>query len=157
MARREVLPGAFALPCPHYSVPVSAHVFSHRLDVRFRDCDAMGHVNNAVYFTYMEQARFKHWRALWRFGEDRFPDPGIILARAECDYRSPARVGEALEVRLALAAVGRTSFTYEYEIVSADDGRVIANARSVQVAYDYARQQPVPVPDAWRELLARRL
>jgi acyl-CoA thioester hydrolase len=134
---------------------VSDYVFAHRLDARFRDCDAMGHVNNAVYFTYMEQARFKHWRALWRFGEDRFPDPGIILARAECDYRSPARAGEQLEVRLAIAAIGRTSFTYDYEIVSVEDQRVIANARSVQVAYDYARQRPVPVPGEWREMLAQ--
>lgn len=117
----------------------------------------MGHVNNAVYFTYMEQARFKHWRALWRFGEDRFPDPGIILARAECDYRSPARVGEQLEVRLALAGVGRTSFAYEYEIVSVEDARVIAIAKTVQVAYDYVQGRPVPVPDAWRELLAKGL
>jgi acyl-CoA thioester hydrolase len=136
---------------------VPDHVFSHRLDVRFRDCDAMGHVNNAVYFTYMEQARFKHWRALWRFGEDRFPDPGVILARAECDYRSPARVGERLEIRLALASLGRTSFTYDYEIVSADDQRLVAAARTVQVAYDYSAGRPVAVPDAWREMLARRL
>ncbi|HSL23477.1 MAG TPA: thioesterase family protein [Vicinamibacterales bacterium] len=136
---------------------MSEHVFSHRLDVRFRDCDALGHVNNAVYFTYMEQARFKHWRTLWGFGEDRFPDPGIILARAECDFRSPARVGEQLEVRLLLAGIGRTSFTYEYEIASAEDGRTIANARSVQVVYNYASSTPVPVPDLWRQLLARKL
>ena len=37
-------------------------IFTHRLEVRFRDCDPMGHVNNAVYLTYLEQARFAHWR-----------------------------------------------------------------------------------------------
>lgn len=129
-------------------------VFSHRLDVRFRDCDALGHVNNAVYLTYLEQARFKHWRLLWGFGEDRFPDPGVILARVECDFRAPARAGEELEVRIALAGIGRTSFTYDYEIVSLADGRLIATARTVQVAYDYSQSKPVPVPDRWRELLA---
>ena len=129
-------------------------VFVHRLDVRFRDCDALGHVNNAVYFTYMEQARFHHWRGLWNFGEDGFSDPGVILARIECDFRSPARPGEQLEVRLSLAGIGRTSFTYEYEIVSVDDGRTIAHARSVQVAYDYSKSTPVPVPDEWRQLLS---
>jgi acyl-CoA thioester hydrolase len=42
--------------------------FIHRVEVRFRDCDPMGHVNNAVYLTYLEQARFAHWRALWGMG-----------------------------------------------------------------------------------------
>ncbi len=131
--------------------------FCHRLDVRFRDCDAMGHVNNAVYLTYLEQARFKHWRALWHYAEDRFPDPGIILAHIECDYRSPARLGEALDVKLAVSSIGRTSFHYEYEIVSAEDGRLIAQAKSVQVAYDYAKQTPVDVPRLWRQLLVKQL
>jgi acyl-CoA thioester hydrolase len=125
-------------------------------DVRFRDCDAMGHVNNAVYFTYPEQARFKHWRVVHRRGGP-FPDPGIILAHVECDYRSPAKLGEALEVRLAVSSIGRTSFQYEYEIVSAEDGRVIARAKSVQVAYDYAKGTPVEVPQLWRELLVKPL
>lgn len=133
------------------------YTFSHRLDVRFRDCDAMGHVNNAVYLTYLEQARFKHWRALWHYAEDRFPDPGIILARVEVDYRSPAKLGEALDVRLAVASIGRTSFRYQYEIVSTEDGRVIADASSVQVAYDYARGTPVEVPQLWRGLLVKPL
>ena len=133
-------------------------IFIHRLDMRFRDCDALGHVNHAVYFTYMEQARFKHWRALWDFdGREGFPGPGIILARAECDFRSPARYGELLEIRLALAGIGRTSFTYDYEIVSADDGRLVATGRTVQVVYDYAAGRPVPVPDEMREALQRRL
>jgi len=136
---------------------VTNHVFSHQLDVRFRDCDAMGHVNNAVYLTYMEQARFKHWRALWHYAEDRFPDPGIILARVECDFRSPARLGERLEVRLGVAGIGRTSFRYEYEIVSAQDWRLIAEGKTVQVVYDYARETPLPVPDLWRELLQKNL
>ena len=132
-------------------------IFRHTLDVRFRDCDPMGHVNNAVYLTYLEQARFKHWRALWHYAEDRFPDPGIILARVECDFRSAARLGEALEVRLGVTSIGRTSFQYEYEIVSAEDGRLIAQATTVQVAYDYGTGTPVEVPQLWRELLVKPL
>lgn len=147
-------------------------IFSHRIEVRFRDCDPMGHVNNAVYLTYLEQARLAQWRALWGFG--RVPDapvgnpiaaadsaapdprevataPGVILARAEVDYRIPARYGDVLEVRIGLAAVGRSSFTYEYEIVDAQ-ARVVATARSVQVMYDYAASRPMPIPDGIRRL-----
>jgi acyl-CoA thioester hydrolase len=138
-------------------------IFSHRIEVRFRDCDPMGHVNNAVYLTYLEQARFAQWQVLWGFG--RVADapvgnvgdgpvdktPGVILARAEVDYRIPARYGDVLEVRIGLAAVGRTSFTYEYEIVDAQ-ARVVATARSVQVMYDYTANRPVPIPEGIRRL-----
>jgi acyl-CoA thioester hydrolase len=123
------------------------HVFSHRIEVRFRDCDPMGHVNNAVYLTYLEQARFAHWRALWGFTLEALPEgaPGVILARAEVDYRAQAHYGDTLEVRIGLVAIGRTSFTYEYEVVDAAGG-LVAAARTVQVMYDYRTARPVPVP-----------
>ena len=120
-------------------------VFSHMLDVRFRDCDPLGHVNNAVYLTYLEQARLAQWRELWGFGGEGAPGPGVILARVEVDFKAPARFGDVLEVRIGLAAVGRTSFTYEYEIVD-ERGRIVATARSVQVMYDYAAGHPVEIP-----------
>jgi acyl-CoA thioester hydrolase len=129
--------------------------FSHRLDVRFRDCDAMGHTNNAVYLTYLEQARFSHWRSLWGFGGRQTPPemPGVILARVEADYKRPSRFGDTLEVRLTVAEVGRTSFRYEYEIVD-EQGLTVLTAKTVQVMYDYTANKPVPIPDAIRALLA---
>ena len=131
-------------------------LFSHRLEVRFRDCDPMGHVNNAVYLTYLEQARFSHWRALWGFRQPDLPSPvpGVILARVEIDYRSQARDGDRLEIRIGLAAIGRTSFAYDYEIVD-DQGTLVATAKSVQVMYDYAAGRPVPVPAEIRDMLTR--
>ena len=129
--------------------------FIHRLDVRFRDCDPMGHVNNAVYLTYLEQSRFAHWRSLWGFGTPQLPPgrPGVILARVECDYRRPATYGETLEIRLTIAALGRSSFRYEYEIVD-DKGRTVLTAKTVQVMYDYTAGKPVPIPDDIRTLLS---
>ena len=140
-------------------------IFSHRIEVRFRDCDPLGHVNNAVYLTYLEQARLVQWRTLWRFGglydtvegqtetvgEPVADVPGVILARVEIDYKRAARYGDILDVRIGLAAVGRTSFTYEYEIVDTSD-RVVASARSVQVFYDYRAGRPAPIPDDLRRL-----
>ena len=130
-------------------------IYTHRLDVRFRDCDPLGHANNAVYLTYLEQARLAHWRALWGFGgaAGATVAPGVILARAEVDYLKPVRFGDVLEVRIFLAAVGRTSFTYEYEIVD-DQGGTVARARSVQVMYDYSAGRPVPIPERIRALFA---
>lgn len=134
---------------------MSSH-FTHRLEVRFRDCDPMGHVNNAVYLTYLEQTRFAHWRSLWGFGTPLLAAgrPGVIVARAEADYRRPARYGETLEIRMTVAALGRTSFGYEYEIVDGE-GRTVLTAKTVQVMYDYATEKPVPIPDDIRTLLSR--
>ena len=129
--------------------------FIHRLDVRFRDCDPMGHVNNAVHLTYLEQSRLAHWRSLWGFGTPQLPPgrPGVILARVECDYKRPATYGETLEIRLTIGELGRSSFRYEYEIVD-DKGRTVLTAKTVQVMYDYAAGKPVPIPDDIRKLLS---
>jgi len=129
-------------------------MFIHRLDVRFRDCDPMGHVNNAVYLTYLEQTRFAHWRSLWGFGNPQLPEglPGVILARIECDYKRSPRYGDPLEIRMRVEEIGRTSFKYDYEIVDAE-GRTVALAKSVQVMYDYAAEKPVPIPAHIRALL----
>ncbi len=140
-------------------------IFTHQLEVRFRDCDAMGHVNNAVYLTYLEQARFAHWRANGLAGRrlDSAPAdrggpaiPGVIVARVEIDYRRPARHADILRVHVGVAAIGRTSFTYEYEIVDAG-GELIASARTVIVRFDYAAGRPVPITDEIRLALTRNV
>lgn len=125
--------------------------FSHRVEVRFRDCDPMGHVNHVVYLTYLEQARFAYWRKLTAGRPG--PGAGIIIARAECDFRSAVVVGDLVDVRLWVSEIGRSSFTLDYEIARADDGRTVANARTVIVAYDYAAGRPVPIADDMRTLL----
>jgi acyl-CoA thioester hydrolase len=144
-------------------------IFIHRLEVRFRDCDPMGHVNNAVYLTYLEQARFSHWRATGltltngERGVSRpsglpAPEdiPGVILARVEIDYRRPAKYGDWLDVRLGIASFGRSSFTYEYEIRDTD-GALIAEARTVLVRFDYVAGRAVPLTEDLKQLLTRNL
>jgi acyl-CoA thioester hydrolase len=113
-----------------------------RVQPRFRDCDPLGHINNAVYLTYLENARF----ALWKMQGVE----GVILARAEVDYRSQARHGDELEVRISLEGLGRSSFRYQYEIVDVPSQRVVIEAKTVQVHFDYAAQKPVEIPEAMR-------
>ena len=117
------------------------------IEVRFRDCDAMGHVNNAVYLTYLEIARFAYWKAA-EIGRLE-GDISYIIARVEIDFRASAETGDVIDVALAVRAIGRSSFTIEYEMRD-QKGRLLVTARSVQVAYDYAAKQPVPVPDTIR-------
>ena len=113
----------------------------HRDLVRFRDCDAMGHVNNAVFSTYLEEARIGVLGDLIDF----------ILARVEIDFRSELRMGEEVEVRTHCSRVGTKSFDLEH-VISAG-GRVVAEAKSVLVSYDYERGESIPVPDELRSRL----
>ena len=134
-------------------------LYTHRVEVRFADCDPLGHVNNAVYLSYLEQARFGLWRKLWGFnGETAMTaagGAGLILARVECDYRVPSTYGDELDVKLGLASIGRTSFTYEYEVADVATGRLVAEARTVIVLYDYAAAKPVVIDEARRADLSR--
>ena len=138
-------------------------MFHHEVMVRLRDCDEFGHVNNAIYFTYLEEARVAYYCHLRdELGAEPSGgatsarrEPGFILARAECDFLAQATRGDVLEVRLRVASIGRSSFGYEYEIRDAGDGRSIAKARSVQVAYDYATGRSVPIPTDFRAVLER--
>ncbi len=127
--------------------------FSHRLDVRFRDCDAMGHVNDAVNFTYLEQCRLAWWRHL--SGSTGLPGAGTIIARAECDYRAPAFVNDELEVRVRVDEVGRSSFTLGDTIVNAATGQCLADAKTVIVTFDYAAKSAMPIPAKTRQLLGQ--
>ena len=126
--------------------------YRHRLSVRFRDCDAMGHVNHAVYFTYFEQGRLTFWREVTGTPS---PHTRVIIARAECDYRAPAHFGDELEVRVKVGPIGRSSFTLEYEIVQVAGATLVATGRTVMVSYDYAAGTSVPLPDVTRALLER--
>jgi acyl-CoA thioester hydrolase len=139
--------------------------FAHRLTVRFSDCDMLGHVNNAVYFTYLEQCRLAWWRHLGgsfgaslpgtRPGGAGLPGSDSIIAHAECDYRAPAYLDDELEIRLKLGECGRSSFTLIYAIVNAADERRIADAKTVSVTFDYATGRSVPIPAATRALLEK--
>lgn len=120
------------------------------IEVRFRDMDAMGHVNNAVYFTYFEQARLHYIRQLAQLPPPLEPFE-MIVAEATCQYRAPITMGMSIRVRIRVAEVRHRSFVFLYKIERCDSGQVMALGRSVQVAYDYAHGISVPIPEPWRE------
>lgn len=123
---------------------VSAHI-----QVRFRDTDAMGHVNNAVYLSYLEIARLEYWRALTKRRDWRSLD--IVVARAEVDYRFPATVDMDLVVWVRTTELKRSSFVMEYRVEEKGTGRLIAEARTVQACYDYAANKVQRIPDSVRK------
>ena len=124
--------------------------FVHHERVRYRDLDAFGHVNNAVYLTYLEEARNAF---LAHLGLVRgVADIRMILARTEIDFRSPLSLGEEVEIGVRPGRLGNKSFDLEYELRAGD--RVVAAAKVVLVTYDYERSAPIPVPEEWRERMA---
>jgi len=128
--------------------------FTHLENVRFSDLDGRNHVNNAVLCTFLEQARLAWFDAT---GDGPSPTTyriDVILARTEIDYRSELRFGETAEIGVRVGRIGNRSFDFEYEI-RAGDGRLVAEARSVQVAYDFVSGQSAPLPEHWRTRLER--
>jgi len=119
--------------------------FSHPIDVRFRDLDPLGHVNHAVFVTYLEVARTEWWRRF--LGGRPFESEGFLIARVEVDYRHPILFGERVEVELRCSAVGTRSFTLHFRVLG-PDAQVRAEAQTVQVMFDFRTQQPRPIgPD----------
>ena len=109
--------------------------------------DALSHVNNAVYFTYLEQARVHYLRELG-FALTNPADVGVIIAEASCRFKSPLRLREQVTIRARVSELRRSSFTLVYRI-EGENGRLAATARTVQVCYSYDEDRPIPIPDRW--------
>jgi len=142
--------------------------YRREIEVRFADTDAMGHVNNAAYLTYIEMARAGYFESVTG---QQLPlathgaSESMILAEARITYRAPAFYGETLVAEARVGRVGRTSFTQEYRLTAPDSrygrARLVAVADAVQVMYDYDRGVPVPVSadlaEAFERFEGRRL
>jgi acyl-CoA thioester hydrolase len=130
----------------------TTYPFEMDFEVVFRDIDAMGHVNNAVYFTYFETARIKYMTILMEGsspGNYEVLDLPIILVEATCTYKSPALLGESLSLGMGLSRFGTKSFDLVYRL-EGEDGRLVAEGKTVQVMYDYVARQAFPIPDNLR-------
>lgn len=133
---------------------MSGYRFVFPVEVRFHDLDALGHVNNVVYLTYMESARIAWW--MHTTGRSELGQLAMILARTEVDYRSPVSFGETVEVGVRCASLRRSSFVLEFELVERRSRRLVAQARKVLVHYDYAAGRSLPLtPELRRKILAQ--
>jgi acyl-CoA thioester hydrolase len=122
------------------------------VEVPYGDIDAMGHLNNVAYLRYLEWARQKYW--LTMRGSTDFLDIDFVVARAEIDYRSSVEMGEVLEVDIHVSRMGRSSFDFSYRVTAAD-GRLVAEATTTQVCFDWrTRRKAVLTPERRREIEA---
>lgn len=128
--------------------------YAHIIEVRYGDLDPQGHVNNAKFLTYMEQARIGYIRQLGLWPGGDFANLGIILADAQISFRAPILYGHPLRVWVRVARLGHKSFDMEYRLDNLETAALYASGKSVQVTYDYPTGQTVPIPPAWRARLA---
>ncbi len=126
--------------------------FHHPIEVRYGDLDPQGHVNNAKYLTYIEQARIAYLQHLGLFRKGQsFMDVGIILADAHLTFKSSIRFEQTVRVGVRTARLGNKSLALEYHLEDADTGAELATGSTVLVAYDYRVRKTIPIPDDWRE------
>jgi acyl-CoA thioester hydrolase len=131
---------------------VIAPLFVASIEVRWRDLDAFNHVNNANYFTYLEEARLQWLRQV----RDWFDAQSIpVMAASELNYRLPIEWPAQLEVQLVCERLGNSSLTLGHRIVdAADTNRLYCDGRVVMVWMNPATGKPVPLPLTIRKAAA---
>ena len=134
----------------------SDKLFSINIEVRFRDLDALGHMNNAVYFTYFEEGR--KYFSKKEFGISGISDFKFIMAHIQCDFIRPIQFNDHVILQMWVKDIGTKSFSFEYRLVDfSDEAMVYATGESIQVCYDYEKNRSIEVPAKMREGLTRYL
>ena len=126
--------------------------FYHPIEVRYGDLDPQGHLNNAKYLTYFEQARISYWIKMGFFTKDQsFMELGVILADVHITYLEPVYFGQNIKVGVHVTKLGNKSMRWEQNVVDADTGKELAKGEVIIVAYDYKQEKTIPIPQEWRE------
>jgi acyl-CoA thioester hydrolase len=127
-----------------------AHV--EHIPIRWGDMDAMGHVNNTVYFRYMEQARIR-WFASLVPENEAWKSTGIVIVNASCNYKRPITYPGTVQVQVQVGPPGGSSVPTFYELRVDADPVPYADGAAVVVFVDMKTQKPTPIPDGIRDLL----
>jgi acyl-CoA thioester hydrolase len=127
--------------------------FYHPIEVRYGDLDAQGHLNNAKYLTFMEQARIRYFRHLDLWNTDSFLDVGAIMAEARIVFKAPIHWGQTVKVGVRTTQLGNKSLHMSQKLEDSQSGQELAQGSVVLVTYDYHANRTIPIPDNWRETI----
>ena len=135
-----------------YNPAMSDYKFFHPTEVRYGDLDPQGHVNNAKYLTYFEQARVHYLIQLGLFSRDQsFMEIGVVIADIHIAYHSPIHYDNNIKVGVKASKIGGKSITVEQCVMNADSGTIMASGTVVMVAFDYMELKSIPVPIEWKK------
>jgi acyl-CoA thioester hydrolase len=125
------------------------------IQLRFVDLDMMGHVNNAKYLSFVEVSRIHYFKDVLGSSVD-WKEKGIILARTEIDYLYPVGLYDDLYVRVACTELGVKSFVLSYQLLvkKGEKERIVANAATTMVCYDYINNKSIEMPQEWKSKIS---
>ena len=122
------------------------------IQIRFKDVDKMGHVNNANHATYFELARMKYFDDVVGTKID-WTKQAVILARVEIDYKIPILLEDKITVLSKCSRLGAKSFDISHSIIKTENGKEVelANGKSVVVCFDYEKNETTTIPEDWKK------
>ena len=129
--------------------------FKHKanIQIRFKDIDKQGHVNNAVHLTYFETGRSSYFKKV--IGKNNWTESGIVLASTTIDYKRPILLEDELFCHTKIARLGAKSFDVEH-ILTIENGTTVelaAIGKSVMVCFNYSLNQTIAIPDSWEKVV----
>lgn len=130
--------------------------FRHHMPVqmRFNDIDVLGHLNNSVYFTFMDLAKTRYFQEVLGGGKLKWGEIGVVVVNVNCDFCAPTFFDDEIEVETAVVAIGDKSMTLEQQVFSPVDGKVRCRCRTIMSGFDPRTMTSVRITDEWRAALA---
>ena len=134
------------------SEKLSGYKYKTPITIRFSDIDAVGHVNNATYLTYFEEARLKYWREAieWDISKS-----GVIVGRSEVNYLKPITLRDEIFCYVRTTRIGNSSFDIMHVLVKLTEHgeEICTTGKTVCISYDYRANKSVSIPHAERTRL----
>jgi len=125
-----------------------------KIQVRFNDADALGHVNNSIFFNYFDLGKTDYFRML--HGKNYFLDPiDIIVAHVDADFVAPAFLNEDLAVQSEITKIGNKSMTLFQQVINLKDNTVKCKCNTVMVGYDFEGKHTIPISQKWRDAIEK--
>jgi len=126
--------------------------YTKKINIRFADIDSMGHVNNATYLSYFEEARIDYFEKRFH-GEWDWQRDGIVLVKNEIEYLLPVFLNDKIEIITKVLKVGNKSFTFGYEVMKKvnNEAVICCKGLSILVSYDYKKFTSKEIPEKWRD------
>jgi acyl-CoA thioester hydrolase len=129
-------------------------MYQHNIEVRFRDFDSMGHVNNSVFLSYLEMLRINYVQQVFKIKILTPNDFSFILANVTIDYKYPIEV-QHIKGEIWVSRIGTSSFEFSYKLYN--DKHIFALAKTTQVSYDYKSRTKIPIPTNMKNILESEL
>ena len=126
---------------------------STQVQLRFNDIDALGHVNNSVYFQFFDLAKTEYFKGLNVQSDIDWRRPTVIIANVNCSFLAPTVFNEPVEVLTQCMRLGNKSMTLLQHVMNRDTRELKATCATVMVNLDPETNQPSPIPKVWRDAI----